>query len=504
MGSPCYACPDENRAGRGMKTIIRIFLVLWLGAAFALRPLLASETRVDAAGGLTTVIDDETDNGDLFLDGNPAGLVLLDTHDRFDLAGQWSYLNSQPAGPGALQQSFSTDPRLSNDNLIRYQGLMVFPDPHWAFQVAGDFLNLQGQVPSNYFGDSYSTNQYRELIRAAYNSGPFAFGLEISNNESDNDYDPGLFTQYVGQSSGSNSENKTRVRAAFISIFPENLDKESGRWEVGGVFETTLGADNTNFRGERFYLGSPAFNLQQTVSVDQYYFFGPEVYYNLPGRLLLKFYSFVTNDYSRFTQTATPTAAGFPDLSPYTNTQYQAMNNVGVFRLSFPLSDKQNLKLGGSFQTFLYNIAFLGTGENVTTSENRQQISGTLGIGLESPDDYTWGLQFTTQSYVYDAQTVSTNLLTATDYDFYQLALGGEKWLSPQWALRGGLILEEDVYSQSVNVDILATSVTAGLGYEDKGMKLDGKFVFGPQTGLNGWAYNGLSVDAEIQGTFFL
>jgi hypothetical protein len=496
--------PYKTRRVIGMKKQIKIFIVLLLWAGFGPGPLSASETRVDSAGGLTSIIDDETDNGDLFLDGNPAGLVLLSTHDRFDLAGQWSYLNSQPAGPGALQQSFSTDPRLSNDTVIKYQGLMVFPDPHWAFQVAGDFLNLQGQVPSNYFGDTYSTSEYRELIRAAYNSGPFCFGLEVSNNETDDNYDPGLYSQYVGQSSGSNSENKTRVRAGFISTFPENEDKDSARWEVGGVFETTVGADNIDFQGERFYLDSSPFGLQQTTSTTQYYFFGPEVYYELPGRLLLKFYSFVTNDYTQFTQNVSPPTGTFSDLSTFTNSQFQSMNNLGVFRLSFPLSDKVNLKLGGSFEAFLYNISILGTGENVTTSENRQQIDATFGIGLESPDDYTFGLQFITQSYVYDAQAISTNLLTATDYDLYQFALGGEKWLSPQWALRGGLIVEEDVYSQSVNVDILDSSVTAGLGYQDKGMKVDGKFILGPQTGLNGWAYNGLSVDAELQGTFFL
>ncbi len=433
----CLARIKPDRLG-GMiiKIKIFLFLLLWIGSG--LRPLLASETRVDSAGGLTTVIDDETDNGDLFLDGNPAGLVLLNTPDRFDLALQWSYLNSQPAGPGALQQSFSTDPRLSNTNIIKYQGLMVFPDPHWAFQVAGDFLSLQGQVPSNYFADTFSTSQYRELIRAAYNSGPFAFGLELSNNESDNSYDPGLFTQYVGQSSGANSENKTRVRAGFISTFPENEDKESARWEVGGVFETTIGADNTNFQGERFYLGSPAFNLQQTTSVTQYYFFGPEVYYELPGRLLLKFYSFVTNDYTQLSQNASPPTGTFNDLSTFTDSQYQSMNNVGVFRLTLPLSEKENLKLGGSFQAFLYNIASLGTAEGVNNVENRQQISATLGIGLESPGNYTWGLQFITQSYVHDAQAVSTNLLTTTDYSLLQAALGGEKWLSPQWALSGG------------------------------------------------------------------
>jgi hypothetical protein len=487
-----------------MKTRNCIVLVLLLGAGFSFGPLFASETRVDSAGGLTSVIDDETNNGDLFLDGNPAGLVLLATHDRFDLAGQWTYLNSQPAGPGAIQQSFGTIPRLTNDSVIRYEGLMVFPDPHWAFQVAGDFFNPQRQVPTNYLADTYSTNQYRSLIRAAYNSGPFAFGLEVSNTELDDTYDPGLFSLYAGQSSGSSNENRTRVRAGLISIFPENQDQDSPRWEVGGVFETTIGPDEINFEGERYFLGSPAFSVQQTTSVTQYYYFGPEVYYDEPGRFLLKFYSFVTNNYDHFTQSVSQPSTSFPNLSTFVSLQDQAMNNVGVFRLTLPLSDKENLKMGGTFDVFLYNLAFLGPGGNVSNNENRQQLNGTFGIGLESPNDYTWGLQLITQNYVYDAQPVSTNVLTATDDDLYQIALGGEKWLSPHFALRGGLIVEEDQYTQSVNLNVLATSVTTGLGYEDKGMKLDSKFILGPETGLDGSIYKALSLDVEIQGTFFL
>jgi hypothetical protein len=488
-----------------MNKKIRFFLFLLLGASFGLGPLLASETRVDSAGGLTTVIDDETDNGDLFLDGNPAGLVLLATHDRFDLAGQWTYLNSQPAGPGAQQQSFSTIPRLSNDGVIKYEGLMAFPDPHWAFQVAGDFLNPQGQVDNNYFADTYSTSQYRSLLRAAYNSGPFAFGLEISNTEQDNSYDPGLYTQYVGQASGSNNENFTHVRAGVISIFPENEEKDSPRWEVGGVFETSVGADHTWSHFGRFFLDSPVVDIESVSSRTQYFYFGPEVYYEDTNRLLLKFYSFVTNNYNTFTQSVNPTGDGFSSTaSTYTYVQYIAMNNFGTLRLTIPLSDKENLKVGGNFQAILTNTDFLGPSENVTSNVNRQQLNGTLGIGLESPGDYAWGLQFITQGYVLDDQVISTQILTATDFDFYQLALGGEKWLSSQFALRGGLIVEEDIYNQIGNLSVLDTLVSAGLGYEDKGLKLDGKFSVGPESGLDGSSFKGITLDAEIQGTFFL
>ncbi len=182
------------------------------------------------------------------------------------------------------------------------------------------------------------------------------------------------------------------------------------------------------------------------------------------------------------------------------------MNNFGSFRLTVPLSKTENLKMG-TLTEFLYNVDILGTGQNVTTDENREQISGGFGIGLENPGHSTWGFQLSTQNYIYDHQAVSTDVLTATDYNLYQVALGaGENWVSPNVALRGGLIVEEDVYSQSANQTILNTSAVAGLGYEDKGMKLDTKFLIGQEANLNYLVDNTytLLLDVEIQGTLFL
>ncbi|HEY5038804.1 MAG TPA: hypothetical protein VIJ93_07020, partial [bacterium] len=151
----------------------------------------ASEIRVDSAGGLTTVMTDETNNLDLFLEGNPAGLVLLNTHDRLDLTTQWAYSNTLPVTQGSLQQAFSTIPRLTDANYIRYSGFMTFPNPQWAFQAAGDFNNLSGQPAYSY--DTFRSTQYRGLVRSAYNAGPFCLGLEVLNVEFDKAYDPGLF-----------------------------------------------------------------------------------------------------------------------------------------------------------------------------------------------------------------------------------------------------------------------------------------------------------------------
>src|SRR5208282_2375011 len=117
-----------------MKKILRMtaLLLLWEAWSLAPTPSLGSETRVDSAGGLTTIMTDETTDLDFFMDGNPAGLVLLKHQDRFDLSGQWFYSNSQPSGTGSVQQTFSTIPRLSDQGLIHYGGAMFFPDPQWA------------------------------------------------------------------------------------------------------------------------------------------------------------------------------------------------------------------------------------------------------------------------------------------------------------------------------------------------------------------------------------
>jgi len=80
-----------------MKTLFQTLSVPLVLVGFALLPTIspASETRVDSTGGLTTLLDDETDNLSLFLDGNPAGLVLLNTRDRLDVSGELSYLDQE-------------------------------------------------------------------------------------------------------------------------------------------------------------------------------------------------------------------------------------------------------------------------------------------------------------------------------------------------------------------------------------------------------------------------
>jgi hypothetical protein len=237
-------------------------------------------------------------------------------------------------------------------------------------------------------------------------------------------------------------------------------------------------------------------------SQESYYYFGPELHYEIPGRFILRFSSLVTNYNNGLQQTVSPNAS-LLTINEFQSDQYQSMNNTGFFRWTIPLSNKENLKLGGGLTALLTNHDVLGTGENVTTTQNLQQIFGSFGIGLESPDDYTWGLQFKSQNYVHSDQTITgTPTLNSNNFDSYLLALGGEKFLSPGFALRLGFVTEEDLLSQ--DDDTLTETLTTGFGIKENGFNLDVKLLGGKQFDLEDSSQNAVLWGAEISGTFFL
>ncbi len=219
-----------------MKTLFQTYSLPLLLVGFTLFPTIspASETRVDSTGGLTTLLDDETDNLSLFLDGNPAGLVLLNTRDRFDVSGEWFYSGQEGPWGTNHQRVFTTLPRFT-DAPVKYGGWMFFPDPHWAVQVWGDFLVNQGVSVNGFAGDplapsaTQTQSQYQGFIRVSY-ALPFgAIGLEMLNWENDGHDDPGLWNPYVGLASGADSQNKTLIKTGVLTTFPANLSPESPR-----------------------------------------------------------------------------------------------------------------------------------------------------------------------------------------------------------------------------------------------------------------------------------
>ncbi len=166
---------------------------------------------------------------------------------------------------------------------------MFFPDPHWAFQVLGDFSENQGVSVGGFAGDSSAPgdtrtqNQYRGLIRAAC-AVPFgAVGLEVLNQQEDGREDSGIWNGALGLASGSDSQNQTLVKTGLITTFPGNLSPESPRWQAGGWFTTQVGPNSENQNLNLYYPGSSPFPLTQTITTDAYTEWDAELLYELPS-----------------------------------------------------------------------------------------------------------------------------------------------------------------------------------------------------------------------------
>jgi hypothetical protein len=473
---------------------------------FCLCPIAgqASEMRVDTAGGLTSVITDETTDLDLFMDGNPAALVLLPHTDRFDLPLQWAYSTSQPAVPGSTTQAFTTLPRLG-DTVLAYQGLMVFPDSNWAFQIIGNFLSGQGNLIFKSL-DTYTSSQYDGVLRAATNLGPVALGLEIENTETDEDFDPGLFNANLGLQSGNNAQNQTFVKAGLITDLSGDRTPKDSLWQVGGVFRAQVGSSPQNENLDLFYLNTNAFTVNRVYTTTDDYTFGPEIRYEVPERVILRFSYFATysdEDYRQTVPPGTPILSTNPDH--YFN-QFQTMTALGNFRFTFPLSEQENLKIGGSLGSTFNNTDLLHADQNVYYNENKQQINAIVGVGVEAPRDYMVGLQFKTVDYFYGANYTNpdpTEFNEVTDYSLFQLALGGEKWLTPHFAFRGGFIAEEDIDAQDTTSRTLTTTVVAGFGCSQEKWTLDFKVSAGEGFEIDG-SGTSFVAGAGLTGTLFL
>ena len=481
---------------------MRITFCLLLLVGLAGKPTIsyASENRVEATGGLTTIMTDETNDLSLFLDGNPAGLALLNTRSRFDLSGQWFYSDQEGPWGTSKQQTWTTIPRIS-DSTIRYEGLMLFPTPNWSFQLLGDFLSTQG-LPV-YTSDTYTLSQYRGLVRAAY-ALPFgALGVEILNIESDKNYDPGLLNSFTGLASSSGGQNQMLLKTGIAATFPAPSSPDSPRWQAGGFFTTQLGPSVENQNLILYYSNNSNFPVTRTTPTTDYYSYGGELLYEIPQRVKIRF----STDFINYDTDYDQSVAFYSDGVKSKITYFQTMNVDCATRLIFPFSEQENLNLGGSVDIYFTNVPdFLGDGSQFFHNySNRQQISTRFGIGLESPKEYTFGFQWKSQNYVVGAQNLlSTGLNSSnTDFDLYQVAFGGERWLSPTWAFRLGLVLEDRIYTGG-NPDTLTTTVDAGFGVEKVFGRVDFRLFMGQTTDNNNSTNTVGFLGSQISTTIFL
>lgn len=482
------------------------FLFLFSISAFLFLPLFlsASETRVDSAGGIRTILDDETSNLDLFLDGNPAGLMVLNTKDRFDISLQGGVQDQE--GPWGInhQGLFTTVPRPA-DNGLHYEGLMVFPDPHWAFQAAGDYLVNNGLSVANYQDDTQTQSQYRGLFRAAYGLSWGTFGVEILDTQTDGLNDAGAFSADADLQSGNANQNQTMVKAGFLTTFPERTSPQDPRWQMGGYLQTQAGSSVRNVNLNLFYPGNPAFPVNQTFTIEDLLSWGAEILYEIPGTAKIRFATNLTSYDTDFQQNSPDEPPDFTSVPKQHSSQYQAMTFDGSFRWVLPFEGEENLKLGGNLTTFFNNMDLLHSGGLVYKNTDLQRIQTRFGIGLEIPKDYTLGLQWFSFNNLQGADSLTKNSSTATSdaVEQYQLAFGGEKWLGSTWALRLGLVGEID-NDPTNQVNTWSTTLNAGAGMEEAFGRMDLRVWLGQTTDFSNSANTIENLGAQGSLTLFL
>ncbi len=488
-----------------MKTFSRISISLLLLVGFGGLSTIsqASETRVDAAGGLGTILTDETNDLSLFLDGNPAGLPLLNSRSRVDLSAHW--FNFDLEGPWGVnrQQGFNS---LSSpgDSPVRYEGLMFFPSSQWGFQISGDISSLRGEPDANFLNDNKTASQYRGLLRAAYALSFGSFGLEMMNTQRDQKFDPGAYTPLLNLSSGSSVENQMLAKAGVAATFPSPAPADDPRWQAGAFFVFPLGVNLQN-QGMNFMDGGGAsYPVTQTITLTHFNLSQVELLYEVPASLKIRFSASLENTSSDFEQTVPAPSVYFNNQARFHSTDVQSLSLEGSFRYSLFFREDENLKLGGSLGLVLDNTNLFTAPGSAPNPFNQQQLNSVFGIGLEEGKEYTMGVQWKSRSYLPGSQLITGGGSPLNrDHDLYQLSLGGEKWMSAAWALRLGLTLQQDIFNPG-NLNTLTTTINVGSGLERVFGRIDLRLSLGQTIDMGNSNNTAGVLGAQLSTTIFL
>src|SRR5579871_195203 len=395
--------------------------------------LWASDARVNAAGGLSLVMEDEVVSINPFTVGNPAGLSLLPPKSRLDLSGTYVFENE---AEDRFQRTYAGSLQDLQSNGVNYQGLILFPTDRWGVQLNGDYLYTEGPAGSRLNTDG--NNRLRGLLRTAYNFGPFALGAEFTPSQTTSP----IAAQATGGGqivSGNDTATALSVNGGLLACFPADPGPKQDRFEIGGVYSNQLTApqDEVDLNVVPTSLSTPS-PVTATFTDTNAQVFGPEAYFESPGSLQAAVVS-------RFAQVSTqlqensPNALLVPNPVNYKFDDVSQMVLSGIFKSSSPLGAGVNLKLGGFLSYSNLNSNFYGSTGATASTATQQNFLAQVGTGVERTGDFTVGFQAALLSVTganHDASGTDTGDTGFLDYSF---ALGGERWLSKPWAFRMGL-----------------------------------------------------------------
>jgi hypothetical protein len=222
----------------------------------------------------------------------------------------------------------------------------------------------------------------------------------------------------------------------------------------------------------------------------------PGIFLEVPG----SFQAVILGEYDGYTTNEQATINGYPD-SLFGEITGNSFDVIGLYKWKIPLSDPKNPRPLTFNNGCLVEIDTNGstsyaTGGGVyqTNTGNGSQVQ--VGVGLERVKDFTVGVQLdwasATDSYLLAGATTSYPDVNYTQDHF---SVGGEKWISPNWALRMGIIFDDNnshgyyapntgYYTLDGGEEITGVMVTPGIGYENKSFHLDGMLMFEEPTAV--------------------
>ena len=456
-----------------------LYRTLW-GVFFLAALGRASETRVDSAGGLSLVLSDESNELKPFIFGNPAGLSFLESPNRFDLAGFWL---SQSSAASNLTNSFYgtvTDPLSTS---LDYHGLILEPSKDWTIQLDGDLLHTETQPD---FGAlDQSRDRSRELFRTSIKIGALALGGQVQATQASLALKPGYFGA-VQLDSGQGTGSGLLGTGGLLLSFPANPLAQQSRVIAGGIYSRALipGRSKTDMVLEE--AGPITVNLSQSLQEGDSQSFGPEIYFESPNSLQAVLLGRISNGDISLQQESSNDPLFNQPSHKYQSTSSTAV--LGALKTNSPLQRLMSLKSGASFLFQTTTTSLFDPSQNPAAVSDSQTWQFQMGTGLEGLEKYTVGLQARLQG-VSGGFTPAGASAEPVNFFSYQLSLGGEQWISNQWAFRAGIIYENDINAGASSYPsgiftvpsgqrVVSTAITAGAGYKNSSFKADLGFFF--------------------------
>jgi hypothetical protein len=481
------------------KQLFFLVMTTFLQASFG----FATETRVDSTGGLTLVLTDESTEINPFLFGNPAGLALLLPQTRFDLVGQWFKETSNSTN--ITSNVYATLNRLGDDT-PHYHGLMAFLSPQWAVQLDGDFAQSENS-PDILITDQTRTRT-RELLRTAYNFGPFVLGVQAQPIQLNLTVKPQSLSGGAQLLSGQGTGSAFVGTAGLLACFPGETNPKGTSLKIGGTASTEL-TPGQEIQNLAFQL-SGGFNVgvTETYTSSNVLTWGPEIYFEDSENFQSFLFGRFSNGSLSFQQDSSNTALVTNEPSFKAQDTNSAVG-IAAFKMKSPLSHSDAIKSGFLFAFSSTNQNNYDSAGTTATTSNTQGWTTLAGIGLEGKKDYTVGLQFQLQGSN-SANTLTTPPNPTINFFSYKVALGGERWLSPQWAFRMGLAYQNDynsgiqayqqpLYSVASGNRIITTTITAGAGFREKSFLADLMFLTGQPSLDNSSSPNDFGLLLSVQ-----